>query len=459
MIFKHLKIKTKLLLSTIVVQAITLLIITYGLYKALEISTFDKIQSNLRIITLDVIDDILHNKKLLSDINFDEDEEFQFKPLYIRIIEPKSKKVIVTTNFPKLFNIKESDFSKLENKKILIREKRNYVISETIIKVRKNIDIIIQIATTKSTLNATLDTLLNILYIITPLIFLLTVVGTILILNKSFKPIGNILNNLKQIQATSLSKRIQSSNSNDEIAELINEINNLLKRIETSFEKTKQFSLDASHELKTPLTIIRGELEITLNKQRTQTEYKQTIQSSLDEIINIQKTIENLLFLAKPNETFKNKNPVYLDEISYESVEELKIYANNRQIDIRCDILEAIEIEGYQDILKIAIKNILKNSISFSHENTKVLIKNYSNEDFYIISIEDKGIGIPEKEQEKIFEKFYRTDKSRDKDSGGTGLGMSICKKIIQIHDAQITIKSKENIGTIIFLNFPKKPK
>lgn len=455
--FKNLKIKTKLLLSTIVVQAITLLIITYGLYKTLEISTFDKIQSNLRIITLDVIDDILNHKKLLSDINFEEDSEFQFKPLYIRIIEPKSKKIIVTTNFPKVFDIKESDFSKLQNKKILITEKNNYVISQTIIEARKNINLVIQIATTKSTLNATLDTLLNILYIITPLIFLLTIIGTILILNKSFKPIENILDSLKQIQATSLSKRIPTSKSNDEIEELINEINSLLTRIETSFEKTKQFSSDASHELKTPLTIIRGELEVALNKQRTKDEYKHTIKTSLDEIIRIQRTIENLLFLAKPNETFQNKQTIYLDEISYESIEELSSYAKKKDVTIKCEILEHIEIEGFQDILKIAIKNILKNAIAFSYKNTQVLIKNYKEEGFFIISIEDKGIGISKKEQEKIFEKFYRTDKSRQKDLGGTGLGMSICKKIIQMHGASITINSKENFGTTVLMKFPKK--
>lgn len=457
MIFKNLKIKTKLLLSTIIVQAITLLIITYGLYKALEIATFDKIESNLRIITLDVVNDILNHKKLLSDINFEDDEEFQFKPLYIRIIEPISKKVIVTTNFPKLFDITKSDFTSLENRKIVINEKNNYVISQTIIEARKNINLVIQIATTKSTLNATLDTLLNILYIITPLIFFLTIIGTILILNKSFKPIENILNNLKQIQATSLSKRIPSSNSNDEIEELINEINNLLSRIETSFEKTKQFSSDASHELKTPLTIIRGELEVTLNKQRTKKEYEDTIKTSLDEIIRIQRTVENLLFLAKPNETYHNKETVYLDEISYESIEELNSYAKKKNVVIKCEILELIEIDGFQDILKIAVKNILKNAIAFSFEHNQVLVKNYSNENFYIISIKDEGIGISKEEQEKIFEKFYRTDKSRQKDLGGTGLGMSICKKIMQMHNADISISSEDNLGTTVLLKFPKE--
>jgi signal transduction histidine kinase len=159
--------------------------------------------------------------------------------------------------------------------------------------------------------------------------------------------------------------------------------------LESSFERISQFSSDASHELKTPLTIIRGEIEIALRKERSIDYYKDVLNSSLNEIIIIEKTIND--------------------------------------------------------------------AIQFSHKNSQIIVKSYKKESFFEISVQDFGIGIPLNEQEKIFEKFYRTDKSRNKNSGGTGLGMSILKKIIDIHKGKININSKENVGTTITISFPIK--
>ena len=114
-------------------------------------------------------------------------------------------------------------------------------------------------------------------------------------------------------------------------------------------------------------------------------------------------------------------------------------------------------MKGFASLLKIAIKNILKNAIQFSYENKEVIVKIFKENDLLNISIEDFGIGIPTNEQEKIYEKFYRTDKSRNKNSGGTGLGMSIMKKIVDIHKGKISLISQENIGTKITLSFSIK--
>lgn len=127
-----------------------------------------------------------------------------------------------------------------------------------------------------------------------------------------------------------------------------------------------------------------------------------------------------------------------------------------KDITLKAEISEIFQINGYSQLLKIAIKNILKNAISFSHKNSSVVIKNYTENKKFIISIVDNGIGISKTDQEKIFEKFYRTDKSRNKELGGTGLGMSIAKKIIELHNGEIVLKSKENQGTTVNLIFKK---
>ena len=239
--------------------------------------------------------------------------------------------------------------------------------------------------------------------------------------------------------------------------QLIKEINSLLMRLESSFERISQFSSDASHELKTPLTIIRGEIEIALRKDRSADEYKQSLQTSLDEVIVIEQTINDLLFLAKNEKdliTHNMEEILYFDEIIDESINEMKNFAILNQIEIKFKLVDTIEFKGYSNLLKIAIKNLLKNAIQYSNPNSIIIVKSFKNDGLFNISIQDFGIGIAHNEQEKIFEKFYRTDKSRNKNSGGTGLGMSIMKKIIDIHKGIIKIKSEENIGTTIIISF-----
>ncbi|MGJ0318447.1 HAMP domain-containing histidine kinase [Aliarcobacter cryaerophilus] len=252
---------------------------------------------------------------------------------------------------------------------------------------------------------------------------------------------------------------MKTTDTKDEISELINEINNLLSRLENSFEKISQFSSDASHELKTPLTIIKGELEIALRKDRSVEDYKETINRSLYELSGIEQTINDLLFLAKnENEIIiDKKDNFYLDEIVDESINELKNFAKLHKVEIVFEVEDNLEFFGFSNLLKIAIKNVLKNAIQFSFENSKVIVKIFEKDNLLNISIKDFGIGIPLNEQEKIFDKFYRTDKSRNKNSGGTGLGMSILKKIVDIHKGEITIKSEENKETTITLSFNNK--
>ncbi|PKN14956.1 MAG: two-component sensor histidine kinase, partial [Deltaproteobacteria bacterium HGW-Deltaproteobacteria-24] len=142
------------------------------------------------------------------------------------------------------------------------------------------------------------------------------------------------------------------------------------------------------------------------------------------------------------------------DEITLEAIKELKNFADLKHITLQTQLNEPVILQGHVALLKIALKNIIKNAITFSHENQTVLIKNDLINDTFCIIIQDFGIGIAQEEQKKVFEKFYRTDKSRNKESGGTGLGMAIVEKIIQLHHGKIHLQSEENQGTTIVLEF-----
>ncbi len=455
----NLSIKKKLLIYSFLIQLVILMIFSISLYKALEISTLDKLQATLKIIILDVTDEVLENNEI-ENILLDEEKEYNFEPLYIRILDNKThKKIIQTSNFPD--NIEQNDeyLNRLKENTVIFEKQNNYLVSRIKINHHEGKISIIEIATTKDILTTTLENILYILGFILPIILILSVIGGNFLIYKSFLPIENILSQLKKINANDLSARLNSSKNEDEINQLVNEVNSLLKRLEASFEKISQFSSDASHELKTPLTIIRGEIEIALRKERSIDEYKDALNSSLNEIIIIEQTINDLLFLAKNEKDLiiEKQENFYFDEIVDESINETKNFAKLHQIDIKLIVEDTIEFNGYSNLLKIAIKNILKNAIQFSYKNSQVIVKNYKKDGFFNISVQDFGIGIEKNEQIKIFEKFYRTDKSRNKNSGGTGLGMSILKKIVDIHGGIINIESKEDFGTTITISFPIK--
>lgn len=452
----NLSIKKKLLIYSFLIQAIILTIFSVSLYKALEISTLDKLQATLKVIILDITDDLLEKDKITNAI-LDEEKEYNFEPLYIRILDDNTHEMLIQTqNFPNNIEHDNNYLNKLKPSIITFEEQNDFLISRIKIDFHGEKNIIIEILTTKEILTSTLENILYILSFILPIILILAVIAGNFLIYKSFSPIENILFELKQINANDLSARLKTTKNEDEINQLINEVNNLLSRLESSFERISQFSSDASHELKTPLTIIRGEIEVTLRKERTTDEYKNALNNSLNELTLIEQTINDLLFLAKNEKDLildKQEN-FYFDELIDESINEIKSFAKLHQVEINFVLEDSIEFKGFPNLLKIALKNTLKNAIQFSHKNSQVIVKSYINDGIFNISIQDFGIGIPLNEQEKIFEKFYRTDKSRNKNSGGTGLGMSILKKIIDIHKGIIEIKSKENIGTTIILSF-----
>lgn len=450
----NLSIKRKLLIYNILIQVVILTVFSFSLYKTLEISSLDKIKSTLKIVVLDVVDDIIDHKDDLTQEMFNEEIEYKFKPLFIRLIKTQdSIEIINTTDFPKAFEFSFDSLKNLKKDVVYFVKEDIYMLAKIKINI-DGIDYVVEVATDYKLLNSTFENLVYILIFILPIILILSIVGGYFLIYKSFLPIENILTNLKNITALDLSKRLETKNTNDEIDLLAKEINSLLSRLEDSFEKISQFSSDASHELKTPLTIIRGEIEIALRKDRKSAEYKETLNTCLEEIIIIQETINDLLFLAKNKFDDNCKNDIYIDEITSNSIKELKTFASSKNISLECEIKEPMQIKGEANLLKIALKNIIKNAISFSHDNSKVLIKNYTQNGKKIIEVKDFGIGINETELHKIFDKFYRTDKSRNKESGGTGLGLAISNKIVKLHNGKIDVLSKDNEGSTFKLIF-----
>ncbi|MCX8116305.1 MAG: HAMP domain-containing histidine kinase [Desulfobacterota bacterium] len=335
----------------------------------------------------------------------------------------------------------------------------------------------IQVASSLEDVEEALDTLLLILCVTVPSILLIASLGGLFLANKALKPVDQITQTARMITSQNLNQRIQTSKVKDEISRLIDTFNEMISRLDHSFRQIKQFTTDASHELKTPLTILKGEVEVALRKRREPYEYEQILQSNLEEIDRMSKIVEDLLLLSKADigEIRLSREEIHLKQLLCELTEQMKILARPKNIEIRMvseepNGAEEVHILGDPLRMRELFINLIDNgikytepggtvSISLTKEKNDVLPSNPHDPqpkvNFAKITITDTGIGISQEDQKKIFNRFYRVDKARSREQGGSGLGLSICKWIVEAHQGEISVQSELGKGSTFIVRLP----
>jgi len=426
-------IKTKLLfwytIITVLILSVFTSVLLHQFYKE-NIKTVDK-------QLLIVINETNYNQHFYTPFN---PEEFMIHNLYITIYEYKNNK------FNKLTYEKTNPtFEKF--KQLDLKEYQVFTTKENIRVVRfrsdkENQNIYIEAATTlDDKINPIQEHLQDILFILIPILLILSIIAGYFMIQYALIPVKKIIDEVKDIEANQLQKRLTSHTKDDEVDELVQTFNFMLDKLDDSFTKIKRFSNDVSHELKTPLTVIMGQIELGLRKDRTNDEYKKILKSTLEESRLLQELINSLLFLSKSNdkelkETFKD---VELDEVITD------VISNNRKlIEEKCIKFEFLKLDsvscyGHPLLLRILVGNIIQNAIKYSHKNSIVEVSLCKDR----LKIKDYGIGIKQNDIGNIFDRFYRVDKSRTR--SGYGLGLSIVKSIAIIHNFEITVNSKYN--------------
>lgn len=263
-------------------------------------------------------------------------------------------------------------------------------------------------------------------------------------------PIRNMNEQIKKITANSLDLRLVENESKDELAKLSTTFNEMLNRLEDSFDAQKQFVSNISHELRTPLSAIITELEISSNRERSIAQYKEVISLCLKDAKKMTRLSNSLLDLAKasydPTEiSFKNTR---VDEVIIEAASDLKRIHKNFDVKVEydesMDDQSTLEISANEYLLKVAFFNLMENACKFSDGNCLVSIKNKGKK--LQIKIIDFGSGISKKNQEKIFSPFFRSKSHRSIE--GHGIGLHLCQKIIHLHKGSIEVASKKKKGT-----------
>jgi len=276
------------------------------------------------------------------------------------------------------------------------------------------------------------------------------------------RPIKEITSEVAEITAQNLTRRIPTGTVKDEWYQMAVTLNDLLNRLQESFDLQRRFISNASHELSTPLTAISSQLEIALQRKRTPAEFEKIIGDVWQDVQRMNKLTQTLLEFAKAagNRGGLTINLVRMDEILMELPGILQRQNNLYEVFLKFGDLPENEDEllvfGNSDLLMIAITNIVSNACKYSPDHRAVLSFSIE-EKYFVIEISDKGEGIPPQELEKIFQPFYRVDSSRS--SAGFGLGLSLAHRIIKLHKGEINVSSELGIGTTFTLRLPSAKK
>ncbi len=283
-------------------------------------------------------------------------------------------------------------------------------------------------------------------------IMIISASGGFLIAKKALNPVKEISEIIDRISESNLSERVITGNIPEELKGLAASFNRTFDSLENAFNRQKQFAADASHELRTPLSVIISQGEIALRRERTAEEYKKTVTAIIDTAKMMSQIVQKLLTLARLS---SDKVELEIEDINicktiHEAVKLLNPLAEQKGISINISGNEQPVIRGDRASLLELFTNLIDNAVKYNIPQGKIDISIGKEMDFIVTEIRDTGIGISEGDLDRVFDRFYRVDKSRSRESGGVGLGLSICDEIVKLHGGRIEIKSKVGEGTAV---------
>ncbi len=267
------------------------------------------------------------------------------------------------------------------------------------------------------------------------------------IIKKTLTPLRRLNTIMSEINDLNLTSKVIQNNAEGEISELIDNFNRMITRIQSLIEKEKEFLQNISHELKTPLAIIRTNLESTILLKENKEDMFESINNSIKSVDDLNKLINDLILVSK----IEKKQLANLNE-EFNVVELIKQVQNDMQLINKIFNFETsidyFNIKGSSVLFKRAIENLVENAFKYSKKNAKVLVQLEQKREGIVIKVKDNGIGINKSELKKIFERMYRVDNSRARKTGGAGLGLAIAKSIIEAFNGKIGVKSTPGKGS-----------
>jgi signal transduction histidine kinase len=231
----------------------------------------------------------------------------------------------------------------------------------------------------------------------------------------------------------------------------------MLERLQRAFDRERRFTTDASHEMRTPLSVIQGEATLALSKERSKEEYQRSLELISQEASHMISVVSKLLGLAEVDAGRESLNfeEVSLKELLTELASDIRVLCEDKSICFQLQAPDAIIVKGDRVKLRQLFLNLLDNAIRHTPQGGSIFVSLNKQGDSAYVSVRDTGVGISEEHLPHIFERFYRVDKSRSRSEGGAGLGLSICQRIAELHGGKIEVESKVGEGSTFTVLLP----
>lgn len=309
---------------------------------------------------------------------------------------------------------------------------------------------------------ATLSLFRSYLLMLAPLLLLAAASGGYWLSRKALSPVDAITRSARSIGGSNLGDRLEQLTTGDELQRLSDTLNEMLARIEGAFLRVTQFTADASHELRTPVSLIRTEAEIALRKSRGDEEYREALCHILLEAERTSSLIEELLSLARADSGRERLHLTLLDlrTAIMETANEWRQLVEARNLQFTLTVASrGLPVLADHSAVQRLLAILLDNAVKYTPGPGAIELRLEARNEKAVITVRDSGIGISEQDQTRIFERFYRADKARSRELGGAGIGLAIADWIVQQHRGSIAVRSSSGGGSTFFVEFPLQPK
>jgi heavy metal sensor kinase len=445
------------LVSALVVCMVLYLGLRYRLLKEIDQFLLDETTEMERVLSKEP-------KETYFLVRF-EDEVMarKYYPFFFQILDKEGKPLYISKEFREMgYVVKDRVLTNARNGKetreeIYSSERREtFRIISTPVYKNGELTEIIQLGTHLYFARQNLSHFRNNILAVLPIILVLGTLGGWILARRSLSPIGYIAAKAQSITSQNLSERLTPRGTDDEMDDLIRTINEMIARLESSFKRMAEFTADASHELKTPICAMRGEAEVLLLKERKAEEYQEGLVHFIEQFDHLNQMINDLILLSKFDTTQVELKmvPLRLDLLIKDLCNLFQVLAEQKNIALETGPLEEVTVIGDKVRLQQLFTNLIDNAIKYTSQGS-IHVTVEKNEGAVLVKIIDTGMGIPKEEQEKIFKRFYRMDKSRSRETGGVGLGLSIVEWIVHAHHGRIEVDSEINQGSTFTVYLP----
>jgi heavy metal sensor kinase len=298
--------------------------------------------------------------------------------------------------------------------------------------------------------------LLQTLLVVGPLTLLLSAGGGLFLARRALRPIDRMVQTVREIEETDLAGRIDVR-SDDELGRLGRTLNDMLDRLQRAFTRQRQFTADASHELRTPLSVIEAEATLALRRERRPEDYRDALATIAEEVTGMDRLIDQLLSLARADEGGGRLvvEPVDLAALAVDVTGEMRLIGEERGVAVRSATDRSLIVRGDSGQLRRLVVNLVENAVRYTDAGGAVDVSVRLVDNKAVLTVGDTGIGISPDHISHIFERFYRVAPARSRSDGGAGLGLALCKAIVDAHGGSIEIESKVGVGTIFTVHLP----